>query len=60
MDVTVFDLQGRQVGSPARDLTLSAGVHDVPIVATKWAKGFYVLRVVVNGVAATRKFVVIR
>lgn len=60
VDMGVFDVQGRQIGSAARSLALPAGVHEIPLTATDWSEGFYFLRLEVDGIVATRKFVVIR
>jgi hypothetical protein len=58
--LTVFDLQGRRMATLLDGSPLGAGVHIVPVGTSAWPAGFYLARLEANGVATTRKMVVLR
>jgi hypothetical protein len=58
--LTVFDLQGRRSATLLNGSTMAAGEHTLPLVTSGWPAGCYLARLEANGVATTRKMVVLR
>jgi hypothetical protein len=58
--LTVFDVQGRRFATLLNRSPMSSGEHTVPLVTSGWPAGCYLARLEANGVAATRKLVVLR
>lgn len=57
--LAVFDLQGRRMAALLDGSPLSAGEHAVPVDTSAWPAGCYLARLEVNGVATTRKMIVL-
>ena len=60
VSLTVYDLQGRRVGTLLNHEARPAGDHPVPIRTEGWPEGTYFVRLEVGGLTTTEKFVVVR
>lgn len=60
VSLAVFDVQGRRLTTPLDDAPLGAGDHLMTISTGNWPAGCYLARLEVDGVASTRKMVVVR
>jgi type IX secretion system substrate protein len=60
VSLAVFDLQGRRVATLLDGSSMTAGEHGVPLTASSWAAGCYLVRLEVGGRTTTSKLVVIR
>ena len=58
--LTVFDVQGRRLATLLKRSPMASGEHVVPLVTSGWPAGCYLARLETNGVATTRKMVVLR
>jgi hypothetical protein len=58
--LVVFDVQGRRMATLLNGSPLAAGEHTVPVGTSAWPAGCYLARLEANGVATTRKMVVLR
>lgn len=58
--LTVFDLQGRRMATLLDGSPMAAGEHVVPVRTSAWPAGCYLARLEADGVATTRKMVVLR
>lgn len=56
----VFDLAGRRVASPVRDVWTSAGVHPVEFRAVGLPSGLYLCRLQAGNEVVTRRMLVLR
>jgi len=60
VSLTVYDLQGRCVGTMLNREVRPAGEYSVAIRTEGWPEGTYFMRFETGGLAATEKFVVVR
>jgi hypothetical protein len=58
--LAVFDVQGRRMATLLDGSPLASGEHTVPVATRTWPAGCYLARLEANGVATTRKMVVLR
>jgi hypothetical protein len=60
VSLAVYDLQGRRVASLLDHEPQPAGAHEVPVRTEGWRSGFYLYRLEVGRMSATRKMVVLK
>lgn len=60
VSMSVFDLTGRCIARPLREVEQAAGPHRVELGTTGWHPGIYYYRFDAGGATATRKMVVVK
>jgi carboxypeptidase T len=60
IELAIFDAAGRRVGAAIRTAWLDAGVHELPLDASRWEIGRYFYRIRTDGSSASGTFTIVR